>query len=89
MKGLKVTKIAKEIKFEGVWGMFGGKRVSRVSHSQDIWGWLWFSCGGVGVHCGKGFISFFQGFFGSINKILILLGGLDTRLSFYEVYRLS
>ena len=71
MKGLKVTKIAKEIKFEGVWGMFGGKRVSGVGHSQDIWGWLWFSCGGGGGGGGTAVrvsFRFFKGFLVVLTK---------------------
>ena len=38
---------------------------------------------------GKSLISIFQEFFASINKIFILAGRLGTRLSFYEVCRLS
>ena len=34
---------------------------------------------------GKSLISVSQEFFASINKMLILAGGLCTRLSFYEV----
>ena len=36
MKGLRVTKIAKEIKFEGVWGELEAKNISRDNHSQNI-----------------------------------------------------
>ena len=51
------------------------------SLSQDIWGWLWFSC--EIEHYGKGLISIFEEFFASIKKISILAGRLGTRLSFY------
>ena len=34
MKGLRVTKIDKEIKFEGVWAELEAKSVSRDNHSQ-------------------------------------------------------
>ena len=34
MKGLKVTKIVKETKFEEVWGKLEAKNVSRDSHSK-------------------------------------------------------
>ena len=51
------------------------------NHSQGI------SC--EIAHYGKSLISVFQRFFASMNKILILMGKLDTRLSFYEVQTLS
>ena len=37
MKGLRVTKIDKEIKFEGVWAELEAKSVSRDNHSQGNW----------------------------------------------------
>ena len=37
LKCLRVTKIVKEIKFEGVWDELEGKSVSRHNHSQSIW----------------------------------------------------
>ena len=37
------------------------------------------------AHNTKSLISIFQEFSSSINKAFILAGGLDTRLSFYEV----
>ena len=37
VKELKVTKIVKEVKFEGVWGKLEAKNVSRDNHSQNIW----------------------------------------------------
>ena len=36
MKGLRATKIVKEIKFEGVWGALESKKVSRKNNSQNI-----------------------------------------------------
>ena len=33
IKDLKVTKIVKEIKFEGIWGELEAKTVSRENHS--------------------------------------------------------
>ena len=36
VEGLIVTKNVKEIKFEGVWGELGSKKVSRHNISQDI-----------------------------------------------------
>ena len=40
---------------------------------QDIWVWVWFSCGGA--HRGMILITIFRGFFASANEILILAGG--------------
>ena len=37
VKTVRVTKIVKEIKFEGVWGKLEAKNVSRDNHSQNIW----------------------------------------------------
>ena len=37
VRGLRVTKIVNEIKFEGVWSMIESKTVSRHNHSQNIW----------------------------------------------------
>ena len=64
--------------FIGGWGH--GWRILR---SRDVLDWLWFSCGVA--HCGEGFIAIFRNFFASIGKILILAGGIGTRLSFFEV----
>ena len=36
MKGIRVTKILKEIRFEGVRGELESKKVSRDNHLQDI-----------------------------------------------------
>ena len=37
VKGLRVIKYVKEIKFEGVWGELESKKVSRDNNSQNIW----------------------------------------------------
>ena len=37
---------------------------------------------------GKNLICIFQELFASINKVFNLAGGLDTRISFYEVWTL-
>ena len=37
------------------------------------------------MHYMESLISIFQGFFANIDKIFILAGRLDPRLSFYEV----
>ena len=47
--------------------------------SEDIWGWLWFSCGIARL------ISVFQEFSASIDKAFILAGGVATGLSFFGV----
>ena len=47
----------------------------------------WFSC--EIAKYGKNLIAIFEEFFATIGKILILVGGLGTRLSFCEVYTLS
>ena len=36
MKGLRVTRIVKEITFEGVWGELEAQNVSRDKHLQSI-----------------------------------------------------
>ena len=36
LKGLRVTKIVKEIKFEGVWDELESKIISRDNQSQNI-----------------------------------------------------
>ena len=36
VKGLRVTKIVKEVKFEEVWGELESKKVSRGNHSKNI-----------------------------------------------------
>ena len=58
MKCLRVTKIVKEIKFEGAWDELEAKNISRDNQSQNIWDWLWFSC--EIKHYGKSLISVFE-----------------------------
>ena len=43
------------------------------SRSRDIWGWLWFLCGGT--HCGGSLIAVLGKFLASIDKIFIFAGG--------------
>ena len=82
MKCIRVTKIVKEIKFEGVWGELEAKRcLQRQSFTKYLR--LWFSC--EIMHYGKSLISVFEEFFANIKKILILAGRLGIRLSFYLV----
>ena len=50
MNSVRVNKIAKKIKFEGVWGDLGSLGVSGGNRSRGGWGWLWFPCGIA--HCG-------------------------------------
>ena len=37
MKGLRVTKVVKDIKFEGVWGELESKNICRDSYLQNIY----------------------------------------------------
>ena len=37
VKGLRVTKVVKDIKFEGVWGELESKNISRDSYLQNIY----------------------------------------------------
>ena len=83
MKCLRVTKLVKEIKFEGVWDDLEAKNVSKDNHSQNIWDWPWFSC--EIAHYRKGLVPVFGEFVASTEEMLILTGGLGTRLSFYGV----
>ena len=83
MKCLRVTKLVKEIKFEGVWDDLEAKNVSKDNHSQNIWDWPWFSC--EIAHYWKSLISVLEEFVASTKKMLILTGGLGTRMSFYGV----
>ena len=83
MKGLGVTKIVKEIKFEGVWGELESRRGFQAqSVSRYLGLTLVFSCGIA--HSGGGLISV-QECFASVNKMFILVRGLGVRLSLYEV----
>ena len=75
MKGLRVTKIDKEIKFEGVWAELEAKSVSRDNHSQGNWESLdifliipnfltsksfFFLCGHLGPPSGENAVVFLQ-----------------------------
>ena len=82
MKGLRVTKIVKETKFEVVWGKLEPKIIfPETKYSQNM-----FSCFHVKERTTvKVKFLFFKSFFFSVNKIFILAGGLGTRLLFYEV----
>ena len=53
---------------------------SACGWSQGIWDWL---C--AVAHCGRDLVAIFRDFFASISGILILAGGMGTRLSFYGV----
>ena len=81
MKGLRVTKNVKAIKFEGVWGDLESKKkfletiihkISEINSCQI-------------AHNGKGLFFIFQEFSSSINKTFILARRLGTGLSFYKV----
>ena len=83
MKGLRVTKLVKEIKFEEFWGELDSKKVfqsqSFTKYVRLNLVFMWNSALWEKINfC-------FSEFFASIKKILILTGRLDTRLSFYEV----
>ena len=83
MKGFRVTKMVKEIKFEGVWGRVRSKKCFQrqpfTIYLRLTLVFMWNSI------VGNGLISVFQEFFASIKKMLILAGRLGTRLSFYGV----
>ena len=87
MKGLRVTKIFKEIKFERVWNELESKKFFRDNNSQNTWEWLEFSSDIA--HNGKGLISVFAEFFASINKNFTLTERLATWLLLCQVYTLS
>ena len=86
-KGLRGTKIVKEVKFEGVCGEFeskkGFQRQSFTKYSRLTLVFLWNSALSEKLNF------YFSKGFASINKIFILGGRLGTRLSFYEVKALS
>ena len=87
VKGLRVTKIFKEIKFEGVWNELESKKFFRDNNSQNTWEWLEFSSDIA--HNGKSLISVFAEFFASINKNFTLTERLATWLLLCQVYTLS
>ena len=82
MKGLRVTKSFKQIKFEGIQGeLFPGTITHKVFETNTL------SCEIANYR--KSLISVLQIFFTSIDKISILEGSLGARLSFYEVLKFS
>ena len=81
MKGLRIiTKIVREIKFEGVCGDLESKQISRDNNLQNI-ETNSFSC--EIAHNRKGLISDFQEFSASSSKTFILAGRLGTSPLFY------
>ena len=83
MKGLRVTKIVKEIKFEGIWDNLESKKCFQ---SQSFTKYLRLTLFSSEIaNYLKSLMSNFQELFASINKTFILAEGLGTRLSFYEV----
>ena len=83
MKGLIVTKIVTEIKFEEVRGELESKKLFQRQSFTKYLKPTQFSC--EIVHYEKSLISLFEEFFASINKIFILAGQVGTRTSFLEV----
>ena len=87
MKGLRVTKIGQEIKFEGVWGKLQAKKCfQKQSFTNNFGETLVFMPNSAAR---KSLISFFQEFFVGIKNIFFLARELGARLSFCEVYTLS
>ena len=87
VKGLRVTTIVKEIKFEGVWSELEAKICfQRESFTKYMRLTLVFMQNSA---LRKSLISVFQKFFATINKIFILAGRLGTKLLFCEFLRLS
>ena len=78
MKGLRVTKIVKEIKFEGVWGELEAKKCFQRQSFPKYWRQtlFWHKI----AKYKKVLISMFRQLFASINKIFILGRRLSTRL---------
>ena len=85
MKGLRVTKIVKEVKFEGALRELNKKKIPEtiIYKTYETLVYMWNSA------LRESLISAFQEFFTSTNKIFILVGRLGTMLSFFEVFRLS
>ena len=80
MKGLRVTKLVKEIKFEEFWGELDSKKVLQ---SQSFTKYVRLNLVLMWNSAPREKINFcFSEFFASIKKFLILTGRLDTRLSF-------
>ena len=87
MKGLRVIKIVKEIRFKGVWVKL---EVKNYFQRQSFTKYLRLTLVFMQIVLYRKILIFvFQEFFAIINKICILAGRLSTRLLFYEVLRLS
>ena len=80
VKDLRVTKIVKEIKFEGAWGELECKKMFPEAIIDKIFEK---SSGCEIAHCGKSLFSVFQEFFASIDKTFTFAGRLGAGLSFY------
>ena len=70
MKGLRVTKIVKEIKFEGVWGELESRRGFQTQSVSRYLGLTLVFSGEV-AYSGGGLISD-QGFFASVSKMFMV-----------------
>ena len=82
MKGRRVTKNVKEIKFQGVWVSLNKKKfpettTHKIFETNSSFHMKWRTTG-------KSLISVFKGFFPTVNKTSVLPGRLGTRLSFYD-----
>ena len=66
VKGLRLTKNVKQIKFEGVWGRLESKNCCRQNHSQNTWDKLHFLS--KTEHYRKSSIYFFQRFLANTDK---------------------
>ena len=85
MKGLRVTNIIREIKFEGGWGRLEAKDCfQRQPYKKYLRQTLAFC---ELSHYGKGSISIFEEFSATTDKIFILGGRLGTRLLPHEDLR--
>ena len=81
MKGVRITKIVKEIKFEGVSGELESKGGFK---RQSVTKYLKLTLVFMGMaHYGRGFIAIFWTIFASIDKIFVFGARLVTGLSFY------
>ena len=87
VNGLRVTKIVRGIKFEGVWVEFKSKNCFQRQSFTKYLRLALVSC--EIAHYEKSLISVFQEFFASISKIFTLTRRLATRLSLYEGLGLS
>ena len=87
MKGVRVTKFVKGVRFECVWVGWnrgvGGQSVSGYLGLVLVFVW------GDALREGGGLNRFFGGFFASVGWAFILAGGLGGGLLFYGVWTLS